>query len=429
MGFVKNSTLYVGISMFKKAIPLIMMYFLTAKIPTASMGSLELFNSLNNFFGIIISLSLVSYLMRIFYEKEKQTIAELISGGFVLQFIIAGFVFVLLYLSRVLFGDITKLSPIYDLIIPLGAFISLIPTTSLYILRNEEKVKQFGIFVILSTIIEFTLSIYLLLYTDLDWESRVYSVFITNSIFFIIHLLYLNKLGYLTTKINLPLLRKGIKHCLPFIPGGIALFFIDMSDRYIIEHFLDKSVLGVYSTGYKFGSIILIVANAINMAFIPLMYKLMAKKDFNKYFFVQFIYIYQIIVLFLTFLSYLGVEFLYYINFVQGEDYKKSIIFVPIISIAYLFSAYQQIYNQLVNKTSYVKLLPIVSVIGGVVNIGLNIYFIPRFGVIVACYSTLASFVVMWFLSWLISYKYYPLPWFDRKSFQFNIKEIKKIIS
>lgn len=428
MGFVKNSTLYVGISMFKKAIPLIMMYFLTGVIPPSSMGSLELFNSLNNFMGIVISLSLTAYLMRVFYEEKTETIAQLVSGGFILQFIISIVIFGILFLSRLIFGNITKLTPIYDLIIPFGAFISLIPSTSLYILRNEEKVKQFGLFVILATVIEFSLSLWLLFYTDLDWESRVYSVVITNTIFFILHLLYLNKLGYITFTVNKILLSKAIKHSLPFIPGGIALFFIDMSDRYIIEHFLDKRILGIYSTGYKFGSIILIVANAISMAFIPLMYKLMAKKDLDKQYFVQFLYLYQGVILILTVISYLGVEFLYYINYVQGEEYQKSLIFVPIISLAYLFSAYQQVYNQLLNKTSYVKLLPLISVIGGLLNIGINIYYIPIYGIMVACYSTLISFIMMWLLTWYFSNKYYPLPWFKLSSFKINISEIRKLI-
>ncbi len=427
MSFLKNSSLYVLISMLKKAMPLIMIRFLTEKLPISDMGSLELFNVLNNSVGILISLSLTVYLMRIFYEEKKHRIAQLVSGGFILQFLVAIAVFILLIGSRFVFGNITKLSPFYDILIPFGAFISMIPTTSLYLLRNEEKVKTFGLFVIASTIIEFILSYYLLYKTDLSWESRVYSVVVTNCIFFIGHIIYLKRLKYLTLDIDTALLKTAVKHCLPFIPGGLALFFLDMSDRYVIEYFLGKGVLGVYGTGYRFGSIILVIANALSMAFIPMMYKLMAKKDLNKILFVQFLFLYQLVILGLTVISYFGVEFLYYIDIVQNEDYKSSIVFVPIISLAYLFSAFQQISAELLNKTNYVKVLPVISVVGCVINIVLNIWLLPIYGIMVACYSTLASFFIMWILTFYYSYKHYPLPWFNKAVLQFKFSEIKKM--
>lgn len=428
MGFLKNSSLYVIISMLKKAMPLIMIRFLTEKLPITDMGNLELFNVLNNFVGILISLSLTAYLMRIFYEEKKYKIAQLVSGSFVIQFLAAFVVFGILVGSRYLFGNLTKLSPFYDILIPFGAFISLIPTTSLYILRNEEKVKQFGVFVIASTAVEFLLSYYLLYETELSWESRVYSVLFTNMLFFVAHLIYLKKLKYLTLSLDLDLIKRAVKHCLPFVPGGLALFFLDMSDRYVIEFFLGKGILGIYGTGYRFGSIILVLANALSMAFIPMMYKLMAKKNLDKILFVQFLLLYQLVIFCLTIISYYGVEFLYYINLVQNEEYKSSIIFVPIISLAYLFFAFQQISAQLLNKTTHVKVLPVISIIGCLVNLGLNIWLLPVYGIMVACYSTLISFFIMWVLTFYYANKYYPLPWFNKSILKVDFKAIKDML-
>lgn len=427
-GFLKNSSLYVVISMLKKAMPLIMVRFLTEKLPTTDMGNLELFNVLNNFVGILISFSLTAYLMRIFYEEQKYRVAQLVSGGFVIQFLAAIVVFGLLIGSRFAFGNIAKLPPFYDLLIPFGAFISLIPTTSLYILRNEEKVKEFGFFVIGSTIIEFILSYYLLYETDLSWESRVYSVLFTNLIFFVFHTVYLWKLKYLTYKLDFGLIKTAVKHCLPFVPGGIALFFLDMSDRYIIEYFLGNGILGVYGTGYRFGSIILVIANALSMAFIPMMYKLMAKKDLNKIHFVQFLLLYQCAIMVLTVMCYFGVEFLYSIGLVQNEVYKSSIVFVPIISLAYLFSGFQQIYAQLLNKSNHVKVLPVISIVGCVINVGINIWLLPIYGIMVACYSTLLAFFVMWLLTFYYANKHYPLPWFNKAVLKLDLKRIKEML-
>ncbi|MCT4665373.1 MAG: polysaccharide biosynthesis C-terminal domain-containing protein [Flavobacteriales bacterium] len=427
MSFIKNSSLYVIFSMAQKAIPLILIHFLTVEISQESMGGLSLFNTFSTFASAFISMSLLSFLMKIYYHEPKEKLAKLVSGSFVVFLIITIALMLLLYLVRINFGNALRLPAIYDFLLPFSVFISQIPNMNMYILRNEEKVKTFGYLSVGFALTEFCLSLFFLIGLEMDWESRVYSVVFTNLVFGMIHLVILYKNGFITWKLDQSLMKKAIIHSLPFIPSTLALSFLDLSDRYLIDYFLGSDILGLYEVGYKFGSIMMIVGNALSMAFIPFLYKLIAKKDHDKTLMVQFIYIYHFVLIIASIASFIGVWILYQINFV-GENFTHSLVYVPIIAVAYLFQSYFQLHSQIINNTSKAKVIAYISVLGSIINIAINVIFLKKYGIMVACYSTLISFLIMWLLNWYFSGKYFRLPWFSKKVLKLNVEELKALV-
>jgi len=47
---------------------------------------------------------------------------------------------------------------------------------------------------------------------------------------------------------------------------------------------------------------------------------------------------------------------------------------------------------------------------GALITIILNVIFIPRFGILASAYTTLISYAIMVILGYLLSKKYYPIP-------------------
>ena len=70
---------------------------------------------------------------------------------------------------------------------------------------------------------------------------------------------------------------------LPFLPATILFISIGMIDRFFIESYLGLTSVGIYSAGYKVGSIISIVIIAFNLNWQPYYLKIKDDKSFSKY--------------------------------------------------------------------------------------------------------------------------------------------------
>jgi O-antigen/teichoic acid export membrane protein len=80
---------------------------------------------------------------------------------------------------------------------------------------------------------------------------------------------------------------------------------------------------------------------------------------------------------------------------------------VPTILLAFFF---QGIYYFMVGPLFYFKrtlLLPVITVFGAAVNIGLNIFLIPRYGIQGAAAAALASFIVLAAMAYFIGRLYF----------------------
>ncbi|MCL4279261.1 MAG: polysaccharide biosynthesis C-terminal domain-containing protein, partial [Ignavibacteriaceae bacterium] len=64
------------------------------------------------------------------------------------------------------------------------------------------------------------------------------------------------------------------------------------------------------------------------------------------------------------------------------------------------------------SKTGWV---PTVTVMSGLVNVGLNLWLTPSYGIIAAAWATLLAYTLMLLLVWFISQRIYPFPYEYRR--------------
>jgi O-antigen/teichoic acid export membrane protein len=82
---------------------------------------------------------------------------------------------------------------------------------------------------------------------------------------------------------------------------------------------------------------------------------------------------------------------------------------IPIIIIAFIFMGLATILVNLIfyGKTSHH--MPLITGLAASVNIGLNVLFIPRFGMMGAAYATVVSMAVYACTVWIVSQKVYRI--------------------
>ena len=91
------------------------------------------------------------------------------------------------------------------------------------------------------------------------------------------------------------------------------------------------------------------------------------------------------------------------------QEYIISLQIFPIIMIGYLFYGWTDIFNfgiYVSNKFYYQSIVPIV---GAILNCGLNLLLLPKYGVAISAYIFMITFLVAAILLLVISNKYYKL--------------------
>ena len=103
----------------------------------------------------------------------------------------------------------------------------------------------------------------------------------------------------------------------------------------------------------------------------------------------------------------LGINIIFYI--LIGDEFKDAINYVPILVLAIIFFTLASFLGTI--YTAYKKSKSILksTIISALINIAVNITLMPFFGAIVACFSTLVSYVFLFIYRYFDSRQFMKL--------------------
>ncbi len=185
---------------------------------------------------------------------------------------------------------------------------------------------------------------------------------------------------------------------IPLIPHFLSTRILQQVDRIMINDFCGLSQAGIYGFSYKISEVMMIFNNAFLASIIPWTYRKLKEKKYRE---IQNKIILTVIIIgaINLVLILLAPE----VVLVLGTKEYLSAIYVipPIACSTYLM----YVFNIFVNVTYYYEknnLVVIASVCASVLNIILNYIFIPRYGYVAAGYTTLASYIVLVLMHYII---------------------------
>ncbi|MCT4545223.1 MAG: lipopolysaccharide biosynthesis protein [Vallitalea sp.] len=191
-----------------------------------------------------------------------------------------------------------------------------------------------------------------------------------------------------------------LKYGFPLIGLSLTMFLLNISDRYIINYVYDKYYVGIYSSNYSVAAAFFTVLMAgMNKGFFPKIIKAWSKKDtkaaeihllYGTRYFLMISFPAAIGLLVLS--QPIGKLFL-------GIEYFEGNPVIGIIAVAMVFCGLSEYANKGWELSS--KTLPILihCLIATSINILLNIILIPRYGYMMAAYTTLISYIIYFLLS------------------------------
>lgn len=403
-----KATLWFTICIFiQKAFSMVTVPVFTRLMSAEEYGEFSVYSSVFGVVVVITTLNINGILATKGFGKYKDKSAMFISNMQIVSSVSVFLFFILFLFVRKWVYNITGLNEIEFL-----CMFGVMLVTPAFEIWSAKKRYEYGyrsilIFTILFLACNAFFGISAVYFSDNKGEARIVSYCLIQIVLY--GILYFT--NYKEFRFNREMIRYIINFNLPLIPQGLANQVLARSDIFMIQYFLGHAEAGIYNLGYSVAMIIVILTTSINNTFVPWFYQKLEKKELTR---IKFISKYMICFIFMgvIFIMFIAPELI--IIFAPSE-YSNAIYVVP-PSVAGI--GFTMVYTLFVSVEMYYEKTTIVmlgSVGIAVVNINLNMFFIPKFGAVAAAYTTLVSYVGYAIVHFFLAKRY---------CMNFNIMEI-----
>jgi len=268
-----------------------------------------------------------------------------------------------------------------------------------------RQVKTYSILIIIQTSVEIALVYFLVLF-GFGLRGAIIALLITRGIVILISMpLIISRFGFSLPSFSV--FRSYLAFGLPIVPSAIFEWVISSSDRYMIGFFLGAASVGIYSAAYNMGGMAAVSMYVIMFALAPTIVKSYDEGKIEQtktYLSYSLKYILMLLIPSAFGLSILARPLLH--SLTTAEFVSLGIFIVPLVASSMIFNGVRAIYGRGVLLSKHTGIFTTASVAAGLTNIGLNIIFIPHFGIIGAAIATLISYVMAAFIMFYNSRKY-----------------------
>ncbi len=399
--------------MVNKALPFLLLPVLTRYLSPSEYGILSIYQVLISFAVPIVGMNMASNITRNFFNKSRAELAVIVGDLLLLLSLTYFLVSICLCLYIIIFKGSDGVNDIpsgWLLSVPVVAVMNTIIQFNLTILRNQNRALLYGLFEVLNTTVNVGITLLMVVVCNFGWQGRALGVLSSAIIFGIVSLWWMNREQFLSLVPRREQVIEILMVSVPLIFHALGAVTINVSDRLFLNSMMSKETVGIYSVGYQFGMIILLVTEAFNKVWSPWMYKQMSNIDSKKQTrIVTLTYAYNVGILVLALMLTIIAKFL--LRFMTTPDYYGAQTYIVWIALGYAVRGmYTMVFPYLVyvGKTHF---LGIMTTIAAAVNLLANYLLISVNGAVGAAQATLLSFVILYLGVWWYSNHIYPMPW------------------
>jgi len=387
---LKDLIIFITVGGLTRLVPILFFPIVLNFFTREEFGLFTLFNLYIGLGSIVLSLGIEQALFR-FLPSAKKSEKEKYINTAILTIILIILLFTLYIpfktqLDSLLFDHSIGLYSLW--LFPLILLVNL-SAVLIVILKSEQKTQTYLSYNLIRIIIYSTVFI-AALYSGLKLEAFFLAFALSE---FTVIAISFNRIKCIfTKKPDFSFIKKVLQYSLPVMGINILAIILYQADHYMIKYFINIKTVGVYHFGYKFSAILGTLVLLANSAWLPRLFE--QKESFSERMFSDYSLTLNYLngsVFILIFLI-----FSYFSGFFLTEDYKESIEVFKILGFGYLFFSNFQILDTILLFKKKTNILLIISLITLFINIGLNYYFIPRYGIISAAIITTASFILEW---------------------------------
>ena len=380
-------------------------YFMT----TAEYGIANVYVSYATIATVVLSLNLHSATRRYYYE-DKENFADFLGSLLIAITVIFWSLAAVIYIFRTPISDLIKLpSETIPYMIVL-MYTMLLTTIFGHVCVSQKKSRLKTITDISIHYLKFGLAVaFFFVVTEEMYMGKIIGELLAMVLAGLFIFFYILKRAKFN-KFSWHYVRYALNYSIPLIPMVIGGYLLTAFDQWYINATINHETAGLYSFAYKLGMLMLGLSGALYNAVEPSYYKYLKANDTSKIA-TETISVTKILVLGSLFLMLFSKDLGTILS--AKASFQKALEIVNPIIGAYIFFSIARLNNIGINYKKKNWYLTFIMLAASAVNIILNIYFIPLYGYEMAAYTTLASYIVMMFLSIFVTrfiLKLPPLP-------------------
>lgn len=345
------------------------------------------------------------------YSVSPEKLGEFASTVIVRGLILSIAVTLLFIIAFPSIGKIIKLSEEYYLYFMIMASYLLIRPLNIIVmnvLRVAEKTIFYNLVNVISKVLSVGLSLSLLIYIIGDFYGYFIGLVVSELIiFFILFRWFISRHKVTIRAVSGELALKLMKFGAPLLITELSYLLLTYVDRYMIMAYMGEGAVGIYSVGSNLASYVTeIMMFSLSYSIIPIYIGIYEKegKEKTEAFLSKCMH-YVLIAVLAVFAGYAAtVEDL--LTILTSEKYVAAAEFSHLILLGSLFLGM----NSLLRAGLYLRkdTMSIVAIMFGslVLNILLNIFMIPRYGITGAALSQLTSCVFAAVLTIFLSFRH-----------------------
>lgn len=412
--FFQGTAVYMVANMVNAAIPFMLLPIMTRILSPEEYGQVAMFQVLIGFLGAIVGLNVVGAAARKFYDDNSRSLMKKYITTCLYIIILSGvFIFFLLFFLKNVVGLYLNIKSEWVLLCVIVAFFMSISQLRLEQWVVRKNAIKYALLQIIQSLLVVLLSIVLVVFLEKGVLGRILAQVIGVVLGGLVAFFSLSKDGLVGLfGWRLSFAKEALCFGVPLIPHVAGGFLLVAVDRLIINTKLGLSDVGVYTVAVQFSSVMVLIFDAINKAFVPWLFERLKADVFSeKCNIVRYTYLWFGAILVGVCLVFLvGPRF---IVWVVGEKYADSASLIGWLALGQgFFGMYRMVANYIFysRKTA---LLSLTTVLSGLLNVVLLVLFLRFFGVKGASLAFCFAMGFRFLVSWVVAQKEHPMPWFS----------------
>lgn len=411
---LKAALFYLFGNIFNKAIAFITIPIFTRIMTTSDYGIVNTYLSCVSIMSLIVGLSLGNSI-RSAYKDFKENLDEYIASILFLGLIN----FLVIIILTVLIGThyIDFISMDLVILCLIQSFMSFISSTmTIKYMMGMEYIKKTMLLSLPNIVTVILALICLMNMTNDKYYGRIIPNVIVVSF---VGIYYLIKYFRISKKyINFKYWKYALTLSIPLVFHGLSLNILSSSDRIMITAFNGSSESGIYSLIYNFSMILLVITSSIESVWIPWFNRKVESGQQDEINIMVKKYI-DLVVVATIFILMIGPEIL---RILAPEEYWEGNILIPPIMVGSFFVFLYSISVNLEYYYKSTKIIALNTLYASIINLILNLIFIPMYGSTAAAFTTVFSYVFSFAIHYLASRK------LDKQLFPIRIYAIPIIL-
>lgn len=205
--------------------------------------------------------------------------------------------------------------------------------------------------------------------------------------------------------------RAVIRQCLafsvPLVPAALAQWVLQVSDRPVLAHFLTAASVGKYYIGYSVGASAGLAVHGVGRMLQPRVTEDLKRGRVADVARVG-TYAFAALALVSLVIALIGRDIVALVVPARLDGAQRV---VPVVAFAHVAFAGYVILSQGIWYGMRTRLVPLLTLTAGAINVGLNIVLVPRYGILAAAWDTAVGFSVLALLHGIVAARVHRIPW------------------